>query len=293
MTWRPMSSTIDICNTFKERAFSTWNLLRKSRVNGFQPGEETITDMNLLEIKHRHPREISLHKFTKRMEGLTGADWEWWLTGPSGSWLGFRIQAKVIALNSGQFPHLYYKNKSSSEYQTDVLINDALKRTPPRIPLYCLYSNWDTRSVPYQWSCGLFRRSARFYGCSFLSAFIVRRLRIRKTAPKLTSILPYMLPWQCLLCCTACGEGDLPQRAWHYWRGAIFAQEQIGFKDLDENVDEEIVEIYRRIELSTQPPSYVLQLLENVEPEELPDDPSLQGIIVVREGVTGRENRNF
>jgi len=190
---RVTSSTLSknhICSTFRKQAFSTWNLLRKSRVNDFQPGEETITDMNLLEIKMKHPQEVFIQKFTKRQEAKTGADWEWWFTGSSGKWLGFRIQAKVINIDTLSFPHLYYK--SSRIYQTDKLIQDAFKERPHKIPLYCLYTNWNTQSMSYPWHCYSFKKSAKSYGCSILPAFWVKYLLQEGKQPTLKSVIPYM-----------------------------------------------------------------------------------------------------
>ena len=97
-----------LCKTFKRRSLSTWNLLSKGRRIGTQLLEETLTDINLLELKLSHPSEVITTTFTKPKEGTTGADWEWWFTGSSGYWLGFRVQAKIIELQSSVFEHLHY-----------------------------------------------------------------------------------------------------------------------------------------------------------------------------------------
>ncbi len=267
-----------LCDTFRSRAISTWDLLRRARVNDFQPGEETITELNLLEIRRKHPQEVLLHKFTKRKESLMGADWEWWLTGSSRRWLGLRVQAKIVNLKLGTFPHLHYKGKSG--YQTDVLIHRALSDNPPRIPLYCLYSNWDTKLISYSWPCWSFQASVRSYGCSFISALLVRFLRLRCSANNLTDLLPYMLPWQCLVCCYGYRTGDLPNRAYHYWRRAILLREDRALEGLEEDLRNR----YRSIEPVANPPSYVQHLLQGGEPERL-EDRGLQGVIVIREEV--------
>src|SRR5688572_13448409 len=100
---------MSLCETFKNRSSSTWTLLSKAREVDSQLLEETLTDLNLLELKLKHPREIITKSFTKPREGLTGADWEWWLTGPKSLWLGFRVQAKVLNLRSGMYEHLHYR----------------------------------------------------------------------------------------------------------------------------------------------------------------------------------------
>lgn len=278
---------MNLCKTFQRRAISTWNLLRKARVSRLQLGEETITDINLLEIQYKHPHEVILYKFTKPQESRTGADWEWWLTGPSGLWLGLRIQAKVLSLETVDFPHMYYRSKSSSKDQTELLIEGALNNTPPRIPLYCLYVNWDVRQFRYHWRCGTFRLSARSYGCSLVSAFLAKHLKGKiKSSPKLHHMLPYMLPWQCLVCCRGYGDGDLPQRAYHYWRGAILTFDlHMSMQDLE--IREALFARYQRIEPTREPPRYVLQLLEGDEPDQL-DNLSLQGVLIIQEPETMR-----
>src|SRR5690349_12453538 len=115
-----------LCDTFKKQSSTTWNLLLKARRVKSQLLEETLTDVNLLEFKIKHPREIITKTFTKPKEAVTGADWEWWLTGPSGDWLGFRLQAKVIELQSSLYEHLHYKNPKKPDFQADLLIRSAL-----------------------------------------------------------------------------------------------------------------------------------------------------------------------
>jgi len=129
----------NLCNTFRAQAFYTWDLLSKSKLNNYQVGEETITDLNLLEIKSRHKKAIYIKEFNKKEEGKFGADWEWWFQGISGLWLGFRVQAKVIKLTSGKFEHLHYWKKKQKLYQSELLIDKALNSSIKTIPLYCFY----------------------------------------------------------------------------------------------------------------------------------------------------------
>jgi hypothetical protein len=85
-----------LCTTFRERAAWTWTLAGEGIQHNARLSEETITDINLLEIKRAHPLRVRLRKYSKREEsGQTGADWEWWLVGRSRS-LKLRIQAKVV-----------------------------------------------------------------------------------------------------------------------------------------------------------------------------------------------------
>ena len=128
-----------LCETFRALAFHTHNQLSKSQAVGHQPLEETFSNTNILELKVKHPGEIYSHTFTKPQEGLSGADWEWWLTNKSRtSWLGLRVQAKVLELRSDTFPHLHYASGNPKTYQLQRLQSEAFKAG--MVPLYCFYT---------------------------------------------------------------------------------------------------------------------------------------------------------
>ena len=158
-----------ISDTFKKTAIKTWFRLSDAQEMKMTLGEETITDINLLEISRaRHP-EISIKKFNKHEEGENGADWEFWLTGKSGKWIGLRIQAKIINTKSGEYEQLHYKRDGVK--QTEKLIANAKKDNA--IPLYCLYTMHDflrERHIP----C---RCMNEIYGCSLVDAFVVSELK--------------------------------------------------------------------------------------------------------------------
>src|SRR5690606_6329527 len=117
-----------LCETFRSLAFRTFDQMGRARRVGHQPLEETFTDTNILELKDRHPAEISCLTFTKPQEGINGADWEWWLTDTSKSkWLGLRVQAKVLHLDSNTFAHLHYKSGKSKTYQATKLKRESAK----------------------------------------------------------------------------------------------------------------------------------------------------------------------
>jgi hypothetical protein len=85
-----------LCETFRRQAFWTWDQLGRAQQFNAHLGEESLTDFNLLEIRSRHGREVITKTFSKREESVIGSDWEWWFTGRSRQWLGFRLQAKTI-----------------------------------------------------------------------------------------------------------------------------------------------------------------------------------------------------
>lgn len=280
---------ITLCDTFRDQSERTWAMLSDAATVAFQPLEETLTDINLLALKVKHPYEVITQTIPKHQEAVTGADWEWWLTGNSGKWLGFRLQAKVIKLRSSTYEHLHYRGKKSPLYQSDLLIRSAISHPIRTIPLYCLYTFWSDPAIAFSWPCGSFPDDERSFGCSLASAFAVRRLRLRRKTNDLKSLLPTMNPWHCLVCCEGFGGNDLPNRAWSYWRNKILRAEEMRFRDGPERLGQDsleglsnLVEAYREIQPVDTPPAYVMRLLENQEIEVA--DPELRYVTIFREG---------
>lgn len=243
-----------------------WDRLREARNNDFQLGEESLTDFIILNLKKHGKGKISVDTFTRHKESLTGADWEWWLTGPSGKWLGMRIQAKVINLKSEAFEHIHYKNRHG--FQVDTLIKDAAKNN--LIPLYCMYTNW----VPYDYkptiTCKSFKNSVRHFGTSIISPNDVIKIRPKN---KLSTLIKYLRPLHCIFCCGGYGGTDLPTKALAFSRetGLISAT----------NDDTEVnVEL-----LKDEPPYYVYQLLEGELEDDFIDiqDENLKRVTVIKE----------
>src|SRR5262249_31533703 len=98
----------NVCQVFAEVSRGTWLTLENARTVEHQVGEETLTDFLILHLKTRLAGQVLAKVWRKPDEGLNGADFEWWLTGTSKLWLGFRVQAKVVALAANEFAHLHY-----------------------------------------------------------------------------------------------------------------------------------------------------------------------------------------
>ncbi|MFN6570864.1 DUF6615 family protein [Dendronalium sp. ChiSLP03b] len=294
-----------LCDTFRNLALRSWDLLSKGRSVGIQLGEESLTDLNLLELKIRHQSEIYSQTFTKSEESQNGSDWEWWFTGTSGKWIGFRVQAKIIEFKSDKFKHLHYKSKS--DYQSNILIRSALdnKYGVKLIPLYCLYTNYASVT---DWKYHKNYHFQESYGCSLISAFAVvyhRIMDIKKT--RIKYLLPYINPWHELVCSHGYEDKDLPQRAWTYWKNSIaFIEEDVLNEDEKDILNEfdfdnefyyglknenkiselqklsALRKLYQNIELTQHPPDYVSQLMEGEVIE--PPDNDIRTVTIFREG---------
>ena len=261
-----MVSSKTLCDTFRRQAIWTWDSLRQARTASCQLGEESLTDFNLLRIRTRHPHEVFTQTFTKPQEAKTGADWEWF-TGPSRRWIGFRIQAKVIDLRTDRFEHLHYKRKSGA-FQSDDLVISARASQPHRIPVYCLYTNvGNWRALRRAGGCPSYPMTARSFGCILVGAHQVQKLRSTPAAIRVNDIIPFAIPWHCLVCCNGYATGDLPARARAFW---LHRQGEPA------TAEDEIPE------LTDTPPSYVNALMQG-ELLEPPDDVALRTVTVFRE----------
>lgn len=267
-----------LCETFRSLAFRTFDQMGRARRVGHQPLEETFTDTNILELKDRHPAEIFCHTFTKPQEGINGADWEWWITDTSESkWLGLRIQAKVLHLNSNTFAHLHYRSGKSKTYQATKLKREATK--DGLIPLYCLYLHESPSSPLSRKRCRTFGHTTESYGCSLVPLAHIEFLQKRGEINDLNSVINGAHPWHCLVCCSGYGGHTLPERACNFLNTGM----DIPIPRKSTKREKEIGRLVTG--LRDQPPQYVRSIVAGQPPDETPK--SMRGVIVVKEAKLG------
>ncbi len=135
-----MPAPVDI---LKNMAFSTWNRLRAAKELGIAPTEETITDVNLLDIKSQGSSEIALWKCPRKEETRIGIDWEWFIGNEKDGWYRYAVQAKK--LSEGKYKTLNYsvrRRGSPPLKQYDIL--EKYAATNHAIPIYLFYNYVDT-----------------------------------------------------------------------------------------------------------------------------------------------------
>lgn len=253
-----------LCEVTQKQASWIWKALRTARQHESKIGEESITDFLVLRMKELAKGAYYIESFTRPQEKTTGADWELWFSGPSGKWLGLRVQAKVISIDGKRYAQLHYKRKDGT-FQVDQLVADAKKHGA--VPLYCLYSYWKTTdSGKPSWPCGSFKKNSRLFGASWMAVKDVQALK-PTGLDTLKAIAKSLHPFHCLFCCQGYARGDLPARASAFLRAGGYSTEEMS-------------------RLRDEPPYYVAQMLgrtaETKDFIDLPDE-DLYRVTVIRE----------
>lgn len=241
----------ELCRSFVRAACRTWRSIRRGDLHGLIPSEETITDVNLLDLRVRNPRSVEVYRMSKWQEGTkTGADWEWWIGGGH-SWVGMRIQAKLLRPGRlSQLPKLMgYRRGQQLQRLLESAQRDGL------FPIYCFYNaeQW------FPWpSCHLCDPMPATFGCAIVPAphpwaewLGDHSLHWRSAALQLPA-----LPWSCLVCpgCWLAPDAGTPAEQ-VYWT---------------------LVPAFERFEFFIGPlrgelPSYILALREGRRPQARPD----------------------
>jgi hypothetical protein len=182
----------------------TWDRIRYSEELNISFGEESITDLNLLEIKKSRTNSIHVIKFTKQQEALVGIDWEWWIGSRQKGWLRYAVQAKKINSKSRRYDSIGHK--IDGLLQLNILEEFAYKVSGSAIPIYCFYNyiNNPSPKPNLHWHCNS-QYDERQLGCTVTPSFIVR-IAIETRGYRnfdFIHLQPYTIPWRCLLKCQA------------------------------------------------------------------------------------------
>jgi hypothetical protein len=197
--WFEMSfSTESLYLTFREIALRTGQLIKDGTVSGLGIFEETLTDVNLIEINRRHSDHICTYKYTKREEGSkSGADWLWCI-GEPGSWISLAVQAKIVNPKNSRCQHLDYIGKRtdySSKQQSQRALLVKFAHAHKLLPIYCVYNYLPSNVQPYAKAVlPLSNIETSEWSCFFISPKYVRKLTEQRRN-KQSDLLPYGIPW--------------------------------------------------------------------------------------------------
>ena len=181
-------------------ANDTWERIRDARKLGVQFGEETITNLILLDLKRAGPRRMEFLQTPKSKEPWSGTDFEWWIGRP-GQWLRLAIQAKRV---NSSIPSLRYDalgHKVGGIRQFDLLLRYATANKA--MPAYCLYNYSPSGITTDHWHCCTKPAEPKQLGISIVNPSIIRAA-LGKTGERCFGKVHSQtgaLPWRCLAKC--------------------------------------------------------------------------------------------
>jgi hypothetical protein len=161
-------------------------------------GEETVTDLVLLELKRSHAQGIAVLQTNKKAESTQGTDWEWWLGSNASGWLRFAVQAKKLDRSSERYGAL--SHKVGADLQIDLLEKFAAANRA--IPLYCLFNYLSPVDTKKSWHCCEAPAVPQF-GCTLTPASVIRHAIDNRGCRTFGWIHshPSTLPWRCVVKC--------------------------------------------------------------------------------------------
>ena len=190
-----MGKTVEL---FEALADATWQRLRFAELLRCSQGEETISDINLLELIRRQFGNIQVFKFSRSDESKTGLDWEWWIYSRNRGCRRYAVQAKKLSPQ-----HTYgIRHKVRQYYQIDLL--EQYSRINKCIPLYCFYNSFtnDTVNLSAYWHCDRLYDKTQL-GCTVAPINVVREAFSRRGYKTFNHIHRHksVIPWRCLIEC--------------------------------------------------------------------------------------------
>ena len=196
-------------------ASDTWYRLKYAESLAVRMGEETLTDMLLLDLKSNEAiYGIHVFQTSKQDEAIYGTDYEILVRVDRTRAWRYAIQAKKLFPNG--YRGIKKKTGNPKRLQLDVLEDHA--RRVNAIPCYILYNYVDSSpcsaccSTSRYWHCNLTCDEPQF-GCTLVPSWIVRRATRNRPAGRGFDFLhkyPGALPWRCLFDCPYVHCGRAP-----------------------------------------------------------------------------------
>ena len=181
-------------------ASDTWRRLGQADLLGARLGEETLTDLLVLDmLPHRTMNAFSIYHPTRPQEALFGADLLLCIRYSDGSGRRLALQAKKL-YSTGRYDALAHKDVSGT-LQIDKL--DKFARWWGAVPAYLLYNHmdWLSSGTPHWHCCRAYNPgAARLYLGAHLCIRQAIQFRGCRTFPAIHAHPPAR-PWRCVFDC--------------------------------------------------------------------------------------------
>ena len=188
----------------------TWSTLRRAKQLRARFGEETLTDLLVLDmLPYQHIKGFWLDPLTKHHEGRYGADLLVAVRHQTGNGSLLALQAKKL------YPDDRYQmlnRVTESRDQLDKL--EGFARQFRARPLYLLYNHSNTARSEH-WNCCRRSFAKRQLGCTLVPSGHIRRMLLRPPPPRdfhSAHKVKQAKPWRCVFDCQS-AEKELRQMA--------------------------------------------------------------------------------
>ena len=189
-------------NTVVERiSESTWNRLREAQRLRVRLGEETLTDLLVLDFLASAPSNVKILPTTKFEEAQQGTDLVVYVRRGANKADIYAVQAKKLSI-VGRYDHLKQRSGQTQQWQIDVLERYAKKWRA--VPLYLLFNHVDDRDLtPDYWHCCQQTVDKRQFGCTLVPSWRIREaISIRGCRTfGYVHLDQAALPWRCAFDC--------------------------------------------------------------------------------------------
>ena len=180
-------------------AESTWNRLGESWRLHARLGEETLTDLLVLDFLPSALRyNVKVFQTTKHKEAVQGTDLEVWVRCDDNTADIYTIQAKK--LHEGRYNCLNVRSGNSRQ----INILEDYARTLRAMPLYLLFNHVDGKSggTPH-WHCCQQPMDKKQFGCTLVPSWRIREAISKRGCRTFDYIHSDQaaLPWRCAFDC--------------------------------------------------------------------------------------------
>ena len=179
-------------------ARDTWVRIKHSHDVQVRLGEETFTDLLILDFIRLMGNRTKLFQSTRDQESIRGTDLEIRIQKGGNRAMAFAVQAKKLD-RSGRYGSLNYRKKDNP-LQIDIL--ETYSRSMRAIPLYLLYNYVNRQDIEPYWHC-CEPLDERQLGCTLVPSRIIRQAIETHGCRKFDWIHKpsAALPWRCFFDC--------------------------------------------------------------------------------------------
>ena len=176
----------------------TWNTLAHAQALRARLGEETLTDLLMLDmLPHRRVKSFWLWSTTKHAEAQIGADLLVVVRHPTGLWSRLALQAKKLYPNNN-----YRTLNSGQKCKAQFKKLERFARQQHALPVYLLYNHTGAAQKSLHWHCQK-QFVVEQLGCTLVPSWHIRRVMQRWSARTFDSAnsISQSIPWCCAFNC--------------------------------------------------------------------------------------------